>query len=105
MKPSVFIALIFYVTGVLHIIDWFVFWTNNQALAKSNYQLFKLKYIDHFPGYIQPLHKSNPEPATIILLILFAVSGFIFLKESSRVFKILSISSFLFISWLLFSLM
>lgn len=105
MKIRTFFALFFYVIGLINIIDWFIFWYNNKAVAKSDYSLFKQKYIDHFPAYLKLLHNSNPEPATILLLILFGVSGYIFTKERGITFKILSISSFLFCGWLLFSLM
>ena len=105
MKVRIFIAFIFYATGLLKIIDWFVFWNRNKSLVLTNRSQFLSDYIERFPQFIKPLFYGKPEPAALVCTILFSLSGLLFLKLKNPVFKILAISAFIFSFWNLFSIM
>lgn len=105
MKLRIIIAFVLYLIGISKIIDWFVFWENNQELALRNYGHLKLKFISRFPSLIQPLFSKHPEPATLICFIFFIIAGVVLLKEPKYVFKVFAITAFFFAFWNLFSLM
>ncbi len=105
MKKRVFVALLMYTIGVVKIIDWFIFWEKNKEIALRNFQELKFKFIARFPDFLKPLFFKNPEPATVISIILFIIAGIIFFKEKKIFYKVLAITSFIFAFWNLFSIM
>jgi hypothetical protein len=105
MKYLTGIAVLFYLPGLLKIIDWFIFWHNNEAIALSNRQAFMQLYVQRFPGPLQLLFRGRPEPATLISIFLFLFSGIVFYKTPGKWMKALAISAFVFACWNIFSLM
>ncbi len=87
MKKRVFGALLMYTIGVVKIIDWFIFWEKNKEIALRNFQELKFKFIARFPDFLKPLFFKNPEPATVISIILFIIAGIIFFKEKKNILQ------------------
>lgn len=104
-RLKVYISLLFIAIGVARIIDWFVFWENNKQLAVSNFAALKVKYVARVPASTQPLFAGYPEPATVISIALFLVSGSILIREKGLLLRILAVLSFVLAFWNLFSLM
>lgn len=105
MKLKILVAFMLYLIGISKIIDWFVFWEKNKELALKDYSQLKEKFVSRFPIDLQFLFSKSPEPATVISIIFFIISGIIFLKEHQTTFKVIAITAFLFAFWNLFSLM
>jgi len=105
MKKLLRLAFVLYTIGILSIVDWIVFWNRNSQLVTKDYTVFKQKYIDHFPEILQPLYLLRPEPAIILIILFFVFAGIIFLKQYRTIYIVLSITSFAFAMWNIFSLM
>lgn len=105
MKAKIIIASMIYFVGIAKIIDWIIFWHNNKNLALSNRAEFLNKYVSRFPVALKSLIENKPETAAIISILFFAVAGWIFIKQESKVFKFIAVTAFLFAFWNLFSLM
>lgn len=105
MKKRIYIALFLYILGLVNIIDWYIFWHQNETLAQQDFKSLKIKYIERFPDLFKPLFESNPEPAAIIFVIILVIAGIIFMLEKKTFYTILGISSFLFAFQNLFSIM
>ncbi len=105
MKIKLLSAFIFFVLGVIRIIDWIIFWETNTEIRNNSYQIFISKYHERFPEYIKPLFNRSPEPAAIISVIILTTAGIIFFIEKNIVFKILAIICFATAFLNLFSLM
>lgn len=105
MKLKYIVASILYLIGFVRIIDWFIFLQNNKSFNAPFSAELKLKYINIFSLFLQPLFPNNPEPATILSFICFVISGIVFLQSRNRFFIVIAISSFFFSFWNLFSLM
>ena len=90
------VAFIFYFLGLLNIIDWIIFWNNHSDLVSEDYKSYKQLYINHFPALLRPLHTSNPEPATILMMVFFCIAGFFFFKQEKTAYTIIGITSFIF---------
>lgn len=105
MKKRILLALLMFTIGLVKIIDWFIFWEKNKEIALRNFQELKIKFISRFPDFLKPLFIKNPEPATLISIVLFTMAGIIFLKEKNIFYRVLAIMSFIFGFWNLFSLM
>lgn len=105
MKKRIYIALIIYLVGLINIIDWYVFWYQNETLALQDFKSLKVKYIERFPEIIKPLYSNNPQPAAIIFIIVLVIAGIIFISEKKTIYTILGITSFLFAFQNLFSIM
>jgi hypothetical protein len=105
VKYKIIIASVFYLTGLLKIIDWFIFWNRHEQLAVINHQQFITAYRERFPVFIRSFFTVNPEPAAVISIFLFAAAGFIFWKSGNTILKVISITAFIFSCWNLFSIM
>jgi hypothetical protein len=105
MRKRLIFAIIFYVTGTLNIIDWYVFWYQNEDLALKSFNVLKVKYIERFPSLLRPLFELNPQPAAIVFILLFLYSAIIFLNEKNLIFKIMGVTSILFLLQNTFSIM
>lgn len=105
MKKRIFIAVILYLIGLINIIDWYVFWYQNETLALKDFKLLKVKYIERFPDIIKPFYSINPQPAAVIFFITLIFSGIIFVCEKKTIYLILGVTSFLFALQNLFSIM
>lgn len=105
MRKRLIFAIIFYVTGILNIIDWYVFWYQNEDLALNSFNVLKVKYIERFPSLLRPLFELNPQPVAIVFILLFLYSAIIFFTEKKMIFKIFGVTSILFLLQNLFSIM
>ena len=105
MRKRLIFAIIFYVTGILNIIDWYVFWYQNEYLALNSFNVLKVKYIERFPSLLRPLFELNPQPVAIVFILLFLYSAIIFFTEKKMIFKIFGVTSILFLLQNLFSIM
>ena len=105
MRKRLIFAIIFYVTGILNIIDWYVFWYQNEDLALNSFNVLKVKYIERFPSLLRPLFELNPQPVAIVFILLFLYSAIIFFTEKKIIFKIFGVTSILFLLQNLFSIM
>jgi hypothetical protein len=105
MRKRLIFAIIFYVTGILNIIDWYVFWYQNEDLALNSFNVLKVKYIERFPSLLRPLFELNPQPVAIVFILLFLYSAIIFFTEKKIIFKIFGLTSILFLLQNLFSIM
>ena len=83
MKKRIFIALILYLIGLINIIDWYVFWYQNETLALQDFKSLKVEYIERFPDIIKPLFANNPQPAAFIFIIILVFSGIIFMHKKT----------------------
>ncbi len=105
MKTKIFFAGAFYLMSLLNIIDWYVFWYQNENLALKSFKLLKIKYLDRFPSLIRPLFEYNPQPIAIILIFLLSFSVYVFFNEKRTINKLLGITSCIFILQFIFSIM
>lgn len=105
MKTKIFFAGAFYLISLLNIIDWYVFWYQNENLALKSFKLLKIKYLDRFPSLIRPLFEYNPQPFAIILIFLLSFSVYVFFNEKRTIYKLLGITSCIFILQFIFSIM
>ncbi len=105
MKSSIIYALLFYLLGLLQIIDWILFWNRHEELATSNHKVFKQLYNDHFPDFIKPLLTTNSRIESFIIMVLLIIAGFILFNEKKMIYKIIGTNAFLFAAWYLFSLL
>ena len=105
LKTKLFFAGAFYLMSLLNIIDWYVFWYQNENLALKSFKLLKIKYLDRFPGLIRPLFEYNPQPIAIILIFLLSFSVYVFFNEKRTIYKLLGITSCIFILQFIFSIM
>ncbi len=105
MKTKIFFAGAFYLMSLLNIIDWYVFWYQNKNLALKSFKLLKIKYLDRFPSLIRPLFDYNPQPIAIILIFLLGFSVYVFFNEKRTIYKLLGITSCIFILQFIFSIM
>lgn len=105
MRKRLIFAIIFYVTGILNIIDWYVFWYQNEDLTLNSFNVLKVKYIERFPSLLRPLFELNPQPVAIVFILLFLYSAIIFFTEKKMIFKIFGVTSILFLLQNLFSIM
>lgn len=105
MKKRIYIAFTLYFIGLINIIDWYVFWYQNETLAKQDFKILKIKYIERFPDFLKPLYDNNPQPAAIIFVIILTIAGIIFIQEKKKIYTFFGITSFLFAFQNLFSIM
>lgn len=105
MKFKIIVAYILYIVGIAKIIDWFIFWYNNESLALSNRPLFLENYVSRFPSFLKLLFSSKYELDALISIIIFIIAGLIFINEPNKILKTLAVTAFLFAFWNLFSLM
>jgi hypothetical protein len=105
MKIKLIFAYLLFGVGTANIIDWFIFWEQNKELALRNRNIFIAKYIERFPNFFKPLFDSNFLIDALLSILIFIISGIIFLKEKKVVYTILAIVSFIFAFLNLFSLM
>lgn len=99
------LSSILFLLGVVKIIDWFVFCSQNRELKKNSYSLFISKYETKFPNWLQPFFNTRPDLAAIISVIFFIIAGAIFVNEKQMIFTIVGVISFILAFWNLFSLM
>lgn len=106
MKKKI-LAILLMLIGISDIIYWFVYWNLNEKLALSNFNEFKVNYINSLPSFIKPLYETKPPLSTILILVVFVLSGFLFWKssKSGKVFRVAAIVAFILAFWELFSLM
>src|SRR5258705_10101482 len=104
MKIKIILALIFYVLGIVRIIDWIIFWDQHKELALKNRNVFITKYVERFPDYIKAVFTSKYQLDTVLSIVLFVTAGLIFLKKKNLFYKVLAITSFVFAFWNLFTL-
>lgn len=104
MKKTTILALIIYAFGIVYMLDWIIFATQNDALH-DDFPALKAKYVSRFPEFIKPMIESNPQPAAILFAILFALCGVVFIRENKVIFKVLAVTSFILAFWNLFSIM
>ena len=73
MKSRVIVALTLFTLGLTGVIDWIVFSTKkeNESLG---WEAFKIKYVEHLPGFLQPVYR-NPLISTLILLVCFTIAN------------------------------
>ena len=107
MKTKLIFAILLLLIGISDIIYWFTYWNLNEKIALIDFTKFKKNYISTFPSFIRPLYETNPPISTVLLFIMFIISGIILLKfyKENILFKILSIIAFVLAFWELFSLM
>lgn len=105
MKKRIYLAFILYITGLLHIVYWYVFCYRNEALFQQDFMNFKLKYVESLPEFLRPLFSGNPLPVDVISFLMLLAAGIIFIREKKIFYKILGISAFLFSFQYLFSMM
>ena len=85
-------------------IDWFIFREMNGHLV-SDAHAMEEQYIARFPALLQPLFGGKPEPATIICVLLFTISGLMLWAEEELWPKVVALTAFIFAFWNLFLLM
>jgi len=81
MKIKLIFAYVFFVVGAAKIIDWFIFWEQNKEIALRNRNIFIAKYIERFPDFFRLLFANNFLLDALLSMIMFVISGIIFLKE------------------------
>jgi hypothetical protein len=101
---SILLAFLLYIVGVMKIIHWNAFWSNNEELRKRDYFRFIDKYREEIASYI-PQYKQFPHMLEVLSIVLFCISGFISFSQKSTVLKVFGITAFLLAFWNLFSLM
>jgi len=97
------VAAIFAILGLAAVSDWIVFSTRYEKTF-SDPDRFRLAYVHHLPGFIQPLFE-RPVLSTLLLLILFFLSGVLFYNEKQRVYKYAGFFALVMAFWQLFSLL
>lgn len=98
------VAFILYIAGVLRIVHWLIYWEEHEAVRQKNYFEFIAGYREKISTYI-PGSKNFTQFPELISIVFFSVSGYIFLKQKTLLFRILAISAFILAFWNLFSLM
>ena len=93
-------AFTFYVGGVAVIIDWYIFWQNNY---QGNFEELKIKYVNHFPYFTQAFFASRI--STLFFMLTFIFAGVDFIKQKHIAYKVISITSFIFALWKLYTLL
>ena len=104
MNKQNILALFFYTSGILYMLDWIIFVKKNDDLY-DDLPTMKAKYVAEFPDAFKPLIETNPQPAAIIITILFSLCGIVLIRNKSATFKILGTTSFILAVWNLFSIM
>ena len=103
MKPRVILAFLLLLLGLACVTDWIIFSSRKENESLEWYAL-KAKYVQHFPGFLQPL-VQNAVLFTFICLLCFLIAGLILVKQKSKVYLAIAVFCFLMASWQLFSLM
>lgn len=104
MRLRLVLALVLYALGLARTVDWFIFQEMNNHLAHDPHTLHE-KYLERFPGWLQPLFTGKPEPVAIISVILFTVAGLMLLGEEQLWPKAIALTCFIFAFWSLFAMM
>lgn len=98
------LAFVLYALGLAKMIDQFIYREMYSYLAHDPAAL-QQRYVDRFPGFLQPLFGGKPEPATIICVVLFTVSGLLLWAEEEMWPKVVALTAFILAFWNLFSTM
>lgn len=105
MRTRIYLAIILNLLGLITIIDWYVFWHENEKLALQDFRALSIKYVERFPEIIQPLLTMHPRPLDVIFIIGLITSGIILILEKKTIFTIIGLTSFLYALQFLFSIM
>lgn len=98
------LAWICYLLGITSMMDWIFFWNANENLALLDRPAFKQKYMERFPESTRFLFNTNPEIATLIVIVLFFTAAIILWKENNKILKFVAITSLFLAFWNVFSL-
>jgi hypothetical protein len=103
MKAKFIPAFLLFFTGAGIVTDWIIFSVRMEN-EKLSWPGFKLKYVNRFPEFLQPLVQHSLL-FTLLCMSCFIIAGILFIKNRQKVFFILGIFSFILAFWQLFSIM
>lgn len=96
-------ATVFYCLALLIVLSWISMASLDEFLHLGS-KGFHKSTVAGLPEYMKPFYKGFPNVGTLLCYILLTLAAFLTLKDKSKLFRFINLTSFAMLFWLLFLL-